>query len=81
MYFLIEDDHLLGKYKTVWDKFRTNIRKEFDIDLVYNIEVLKTKINPHGDGVAHFYDKKIPKVDFKVDLFSSNQLRFLSQER
>ena len=81
MYFLIEDDHLLGKYKTVWDKFSTNIRKEFDSELVYNIEVLKTKINPHGDGVAHFYDKKIPKVDFKVDLFSSNQLRFLSQER
>ena len=28
MYFLIEDDGLLEKYNTIWDKVSTDIRKE-----------------------------------------------------
>ena len=27
MYFLIEDDDLVEKYKTIWDKVSTNIKK------------------------------------------------------
>ena len=30
MYFLIEDDDLLEKYNTIWDKFRAVMKKEFD---------------------------------------------------
>ena len=28
MYFLIEDDGLLEKYNTIWDKFSADIKKE-----------------------------------------------------
>ena len=59
MYFLIEDDDLLEKYNTIWDKVSANIKKEFDSEPVYNKEFLKTKIKSHGDEVTDFYDKKI----------------------
>ena len=62
MYFLIEDDDLLEKYNTIWDKVSADI-KEFDSEPVYNKEILKTQIKSHGDEVTDFYDKSIPKVD------------------
>ena len=62
MYFLIEDDDLLEKYNTIWDKVSANIEKKFDSEPVYNKEFLKTKIESHGDEVTNFYDEKIPKV-------------------
>ena len=63
MYFLIEDDDLLEKYNTIWDKVSADIKKEFGSEPVYNKNYLKTKINSHGDEVTDFYDKKIPKLD------------------
>ena len=36
MYFLIKDDDLLEKYNITWDKVSTDIKKEFDSELVYN---------------------------------------------
>ena len=57
MYFLIEDDDLLEKYNTIWDKV-SDIRKEFDSEPVYNKNYLKTKVKSHGDEVTDFYDKK-----------------------
>ena len=62
MYLLIEDDDLLEKYNTIWDKVSADIKKEFDSEHVYNKEILKTKIKSHGDKVTDFYDKKFPKV-------------------
>ena len=59
MYFLIEDDDLSEKYKTIWDKFSADIKKEFDSEPVYNKSYLKTKIKSHGDEVTDFYDKKV----------------------
>ena len=35
MYFFIEDDDLLEKYKTIWDKVSADIKKEFDSEPVY----------------------------------------------
>ena len=58
MYFLIEDDALLEKYNTIWDKVSADIKKEFDNEPVYNKEYLKTKIKSHGDEVTDFYDKE-----------------------
>ena len=55
MYFLIEDDDLLEKHNTIWDKVSADIKKEFDREPVYNKNFLKTKIKSHGD--------RIPKVD------------------
>ena len=34
--FLLEDNDLLEKYNTIWDKVSTNIKEEFDSELVYN---------------------------------------------
>ena len=55
--FLIEDDELLEKYNTIWEKVSVNIKKEFDNEPVYNKELLKTKIKYHGDEVTDFYNK------------------------
>ena len=63
MYFLIEDDDLLEKYNTIWDKVSADIKKEFDSEPVYNKNYLKTKIKSHGDEVTDFYDKKVSKLD------------------
>ena len=63
MSFLIEDDDLLEKYNTIWDKVSANINKEFDSEPVFNKKILKTKIKSHGDEVTDFYDKEIPIAD------------------
>ena len=60
---MIEDDELLEKYNTVWDKASLGIRKEFDRELFYNKIFLKTKIKFHGDKITNFYDKKNPEAD------------------
>ena len=38
MYFLIEDDDLLKKCNTIWDKNSADIKKELDSKPVYNEE-------------------------------------------
>ena len=53
MYFLVENDDLLKKYKNIQDKVIT----------IYNKTFLKTKIKSHGSEVTDLYDKEIPKVD------------------
>ena len=58
MYFLIEDDDLLEKYNTIWDKVTADIKKEFDSEPVYHKNYLETKIKSHGNEVTDFYDKK-----------------------
>ena len=63
MYFLIEDDDLLEKYNTIWDKVSADIKKEFDSEHIYHKNFLKTKIKFHDNAVADIYDKKIPKAD------------------
>ena len=63
MYILIEDDDLLEKYSTFWDKVSSDIKKELDREHVYNKIFLKTKIRSHGDEVEDFCDEKIPKVN------------------
>ena len=62
MYVLIEDDDLLEKYNTIWDKVSADIIKEFDSEPVYNKNYVKTK-KSHGDEVTDFYDQKIPRLD------------------
>ena len=57
--FLIENDDLLEKYNTIWDKVIVEIKKEFDSEPIYNKDFLKTKINFHGDEATDFYDKEV----------------------
>ena len=63
MYFLIEDDDLLEKYNTIWDKVSADIKKEFDSKPFHNKKSWKIKIRSYGDEVTDFYNKEIPKVD------------------
>ena len=65
MYLLIEDDDLLKKCNTIWNKVSPDIKK-FDGKPVYSKEFLKTKIKSRGDEIEDFYDKEIPKIDFAV---------------
>ena len=46
---MIEDDNLLKKYNTIWDKV--------------SADIIQTKIKFHGDKVTDFYKKEIPKVN------------------
>ena len=64
MYFLIEDNDLLEKFNTIWDKVSTGIKKEFDSKPVCNKNCLKTKIKSYDDEVTNFYDKEFSKVYF-----------------
>ena len=66
---MLEDDDLLEKYNTIWDKVSADIKKEFDSEPVYNKNYLKTQIKSHGDEVTDFYDKKILKLDFNHTCF------------
>ena len=52
IYFSTEDDDLLEKYNTVWDKVSADIKKEFDSE--HNKEFMKTKIKSYGDEVTGF---------------------------
>ena len=61
---MIENDDLLEKYNTIWDKARVDMKKEFDSEPVYNKKFLKTEIKSYGDEVTDFYDKRIPKFLF-----------------
>ena len=63
MYFLIENDDLLEKYNTIWDKVCADMKKEFDSKPIFNKIFSKNKIIFHGDEVTYFYDNKLPKVD------------------
>ena len=47
MYFLTEDDELLEKYSTIWDKVSADIKNEFDNRPAYNKNYLKTKRKSH----------------------------------
>ena len=43
MWFLIEEDNLLKKYNTIWDKVSADIKKEFDRKPAYNKNFWKSK--------------------------------------
>ena len=55
MYFLIENDDLLEKYNTTWDKVSADIKKEFDGEPVYNKKFWKSKIKSPGDEITDFF--------------------------
>ena len=59
MYVLIEDDDLLEKINTIWDKVSTDIKKEFESKPIYNKKFSKLKVKYHVYEFTDFYDKKI----------------------
>ena len=62
IYFLIEDESLLEKYKTIWDKVSSDIKKELDRKPVYRKSFLKNKIESCSDETKAFHDIKMSKA-------------------
>ena len=60
MYFLINNDDLLEKYNTVWDKVNADVRKNLIVNLSI-ITFFENLIKSYGIEVRDFYDKEIPK--------------------
>ena len=56
---MVEDDELLEKYNTIWDKVSPDIKKEFHGEPVYSKNYLKTKIKSHADEVLKFESDEI----------------------
>ena len=48
MYFCIENNDLLKKYNTIWDKVISDFKKEFNSKPAYNKNFLKIKIKSYG---------------------------------
>ena len=51
MSFLIKDDELLEKHYEIWEKFKNNIKKEFDREPGYNEKHLKPKIKSYNGKI------------------------------
>ena len=78
MYFLIEDDDLLEKHNTIWDKVSAHIKKQLDSEPIYNKTYWKTNIKPDNNEVTNFYHKKFRLQSY---LFHSSYLGFCSKKR
>ena len=50
MYFLTEDDNLLKKHNTRWDKVSAVIKREFNIEPISSKKFLETKILQYVQG-------------------------------
>ena len=59
MYFLTEDDNLLKKHNTRWDKVSAVIKREFNIEPIYSKKFLETKINLMVVKLQIFIIKKL----------------------
>ena len=63
MYFLIDDDKLLEKYRTILTKIEDLKNIELNAFPVYNDRYIKTKIRRYGDKVCvHLDGVKIIKI-------------------
>ena len=62
IYFLIEDDKLLGKYNTIWEKVSADIKKEVDSKPVYIFFFCKPKQNLMAINLEIFTMKKFEKI-------------------
>ena len=53
---------ILEKYSEIWNKIKSLIKKDFNIEPVYNDKHIKTKIKIYNDRVyTNFQHNKIPK--------------------
>ena len=62
MSFLIKDDELLQKFNEIREKVRDNLKKDSDIEPVYNGKYLKANIKSYNEKInINSHDNKIPK--------------------
>ena len=61
--FFNEDDELLEKCNSIWNKFNKSLKKELNCEPLHNKKILKTKIRSYGAEAIDFHDKVVPKKD------------------
>ena len=72
MSFLMKDDELLKKYNEILEKVKNIIKKEFDIESVYNENYLNAKIKYCNRKMnTNFHNNKISKEGSQVILIDS----------
>ena len=54
---MFEDDDLIKKYNTNWDKVSADIKKNLIVNLSIIFFFLKIKVKSHADEVTDFYDE------------------------
>ena len=73
MSFLMKDDELLKKYNEIWEKVKNIIKKEFDIESIYNEKYLNAKIKYYNGKInTNFHNNKIAKEGSQVILIDSD---------
>ena len=71
MSFLIDDEKLLEKYKTIWIRIEDLNNIEFNTLPVYDDRYLKAKIRTYDDKVyTNFCDLNVPKDDIECESFT-----------
>ena len=77
-FFLIEDDDILEKYNTIWDKVSADIKKNLIANL-FTIKSFATK--SYGNEATDFHDKEISKAGFNHNCLAANGLIMLLKKR
>ena len=77
MSFLIKDK-LLEKYNEIWRKAKSSIKKEFDIEPIYNEKYLKPKLKSfNGKTITNFHNNRILKEGSQFVCLSVISIDFL----
>ena len=70
MSFRIDDEKLLEKYKTIWNKIEDIKNIEINALSVYDDRYIKTKIRTYGDEVyTNFRGLNVPEDDIECKYF------------
>ena len=81
MFFHIDDEKLLEKYKIIWTKIEDLKNIELNALPVYDDRYIKTKIITYGDKVyTNFRGLNVPEDDIECEYFtviSSDSLQIL----
>ena len=69
--FLIDDEKLLEKYKTIWTKIKNLKNIELNALGAYDDRYINTKIRTYGDnGYTNFHDLNVPKDGVEYEFFT-----------
>ena len=71
MFFCIDDEKLLEKYKVIWTKIEELKNTELDALLVYDNKYIKIKIRIYGEKVyTNFRDLNVTEDDMECESFT-----------
>ena len=77
MSFLMDDEKLLEKYKTIWTKIEDLKNIKLNALTVYDDSYIKTKIRTYGDKVYTFFrGLNVPEDDIECESFTVISIDF-----